>query len=75
MPSGNIQLEWHKSGIDLEVEITISGDYSISFEDVRDEIESHEDDTFCHSLHRSQMLLNFINLVTRRERIEEYDAT
>ena len=70
-PSGNIQLEWHKSGIDLEVEFTINGDYSISFEDVRDETESHEDDEFCHSLHRSQMLLNFINLVTRRVRIEE----
>ena len=71
MPSGNIQLEWHRFGIDLEVEITSSKSYSISFEDERHEIAPHDDGAFRHSVDDSQPLLDFTNLVTQRATIEE----
>ena len=70
-PSGNIQLEWHRFGIDLEVEITSSKSYSISFEDERQEIAPHEAGAIRHSVNDPQPLLDFTNLVTQRATIEE----
>jgi hypothetical protein len=70
-PSGNIQLEWHRSGIDLEVEVNASGKYSISYEDATEQIEPWEDELARHSAYSLQPLSNFIDQITQRENIEE----
>ena len=70
-PSGGIQLEWHRFGIDLEVDITPSGNYSISYEDETGETEPYEDGLSHRSAHNSQPLFNFINQITQRANMEK----
>ncbi|HED19572.1 MAG TPA: hypothetical protein ENI74_08740 [Gammaproteobacteria bacterium] len=43
-PSGGIQIEWHMTNIDLEVEIAANGHLSVFFEDAQGEHESVDDD-------------------------------
>lgn len=62
-PSGNVQLEWHQFGIDLEVEITPSGRFSIFYED---EIESYEDESPSRSIRYPEVLLDYVNRITQR---------
>ncbi len=62
-PSGNIQLEWHEFGIDLEVEIIPDEGNLIWFEDERKELESYEGESLYST---QQQLLNFVGLVTQR---------
>ena len=68
---GGIQLEWHRFGIDLEVEITPSRSYSISYEDETEETESYEDDSPHHSAYNPQPLFNFVNRITQRADMED----
>lgn len=70
-PTGSIQLEWHKYGIDLEVEIAASGNYSISFEDETGQAESWEDEHAHHPDHIHQHFASFIDLLTERTITEE----
>ncbi len=70
-PLGGIQLEWHKLGIDLEVEITPSKNYSILYEDETGETEPYEDDSSSYSVHNLQPLSNLIDQITRRANMEE----
>ena len=69
-PLGNIQLEWHKFGIDLEVEVTPSQYYSISYEDETKGTEPYEDDSANRSVQNLQPLLTFINQITERANME-----
>lgn len=70
-PSGNIQLEWHRSGIDLEVEVNASGNHSISYEDETGQTEPWEDEYALHSANIPQPLSNFIDQITQRSNMEE----
>lgn len=70
-PSGNIQLEWHRSGIDLEVEVTPSGNYSMSYEDETEQTEPYDDDIARHSATNPHPLSNFIYQITQRANMEE----
>lgn len=73
-PSGNIQAEWHIFGIDLEVEITRSGNYSVSYEDETEQSEPYEDDVLSHSIHGSSPLPDFVNRITHRANKEKQQA-
>ena len=68
VPSGNVQLEWHRSGIDLEVEITPSRRYSIFYQD---ENETSEDESPIHSVHFPEVLSNYVERVTQRAGYQE----
>ena len=64
--SGNIQLEWHQSGIDLEVEVHPSGMIEIFFEDELDKNEEYESDSFQGSVSDLQLLPEFVRKITER---------
>ena len=65
-PSGNVQLEWHQSGIDLEVEVHPSGMIEIFFEDELDKNEEYESDSFQGSGSDLQLLPEFVRKITER---------
>lgn len=65
-PLGNIQLEWHSFGIDLEVEINPSGKFLIYFEDEFEKIEPYENDLNYHSVDDLQKLFAFVQKITQR---------
>ena len=61
--SGNVQLEWHRSGIDLEVEVTPSGKFSMFYEDERDNCEN---EFLACSDRNLQLLFNYVDQITQR---------
>ena len=65
-PSGNIQLEWHRSKIDLEVEVTSSKTYFISYEDISGLTEPYEDDSPVHSVENPHPLFEYVSRITQR---------
>ena len=69
--TGSIQLEWHRSGIDLEVEITSNGNYSVFYEDGTGQTEAWEDKHSHHPTHIHQHFTKFLDLLTERAIIEE----
>ena len=68
---GNIQLEWHRFGIDLEVEVARSGKYSVFYED---ESEHFEDEYPIHSVHTSEVLSKYLDRIRHRADEEEQAA-
>lgn len=42
-PEGNIQLEWHSHGVELEVLLLSEADLEVLFEDLRGELPSYEE--------------------------------
>ena len=73
-PSGNIQAEWHIFGIDLEVEITSTGNYSISYEDGTEQSEPYESDLPGQSLNSSSPLPDLLDRLTHRADMEKQQA-
>ena len=71
-PSGGVQLEWHKLGIDLEVDITNDGRYSISFDDETTVNEILEEESTLYTKSNYHHLLDRISVLTERNRIEEF---
>lgn len=65
-PSGNIQLEWHRSEIDLEVEVTPSKTFFISYEDISGSTEPYEDDSPVHSVENPHPLFEYVNRIAQR---------
>ena len=65
-PSGNIQLEWHRSEIDLEVEVTSSKTYFISYEDISGLTDPYEDDSPVHSVENPHPLFEYVSRITQR---------
>ena len=65
-PSGNIQLEWHRSKIDLEVEVTPSKTYFISYEDISGLTDPYEDDSPVHSVENPHPLFEYVSRITQR---------
>ena len=65
-PSGNIQLEWHRSKIDLEVEVTPSKTYFISYEDISGLTDPYEDDSAVHSVENPHPLFEYVNRIAQR---------
>jgi hypothetical protein len=39
---GGVQFEWHREGVDLEIEIESPGRFHVVFEDVREDVETEE---------------------------------
>lgn len=66
-PTGGVQLEWHLFGIDLEVDITPEGNYSMSFEDETGEIKPFEDYPDFRSAENFGPLLDFVGQITKRK--------
>ena len=69
-PAGNIQLEWHESEIDLEVEITPNSTFLISFEDGSGQVEPCENDSPVNLVNDPKQLSSYLNEIARRT-IEE----
>ena len=65
-PSGNVQLEWHESGIDLEVEVHPSGIIEVYFEDEFEKNDTYESDSVQGSVHDLQLLPEFVRIITER---------
>lgn len=65
--SGNVQLEWHRSGIDLEVEVTPSGKFSMFYED---ELDNYENDSLAYSGHNLQILFGYVDQITQRAEVK-----
>ncbi len=61
VPTGNIQLEWHESGIDLEIEIAPDGFFSISYEDTTGQTKAHNDEHPRHSINDPNPLNEYLN--------------
>lgn len=72
VPTGSIQLEWHQSGIDLEVEVTDSGRFSISYEDMSGQTVSYEEESPMHSIRDPGPLVVCIKEI--QHRIQEEPA-
>ena len=70
-PLGGVQLEWHRFGIDLEVEITPSMRYLISYNDETDETEFDEDNTDNHLMQDVRPLLALVDQITQRASLEK----
>ncbi len=66
VPTGNIQLEWHESGIDLEIEVTPDGFFSISCEDATGRTEAHDDEHPRHSINNPKPLDEYLSELARR---------
>lgn len=60
---GNIQLEWHNYGIDLEIEICSNGSVHCDFADLRSGIEQEWSES---SNYATVLLLPFIEELTQR---------
>lgn len=69
-PSGNIQLEWHQSGIDLEIEIDPDGQCYVSYEDGTGQTEPWEGALAHHPIYAPESLTHFIDELTRRTNTE-----
>ncbi len=70
-PSGSIQLEWHRSGIDLEVEITPNGHCSVSYKDETGQSEPWDGNLTHHPAYSPQLLSGFIEQLTQRVVVTE----
>ena len=65
-PMGNVQLEWHRFGIDLEIEVTADGNYSVLYDDHTKSTEFYEDNSFQHTIHNPSQLIHFVENITQR---------
>lgn len=65
-PSGDVQLEWHQSGIDLEVEVNSSGNIEIFFEDELEKNEAYEYESFQGSVYDLKLLPEYVRKITER---------
>ncbi len=65
-PPGGIQLEWHRSGIDLEIEIHTEGCYSVFFEDETNQSDSWEGDLPRDDPRTHQIISEFMNQLSER---------
>lgn len=65
-PMGNVQIEWHRSGIDLEIEITADGKYSVLYDDHAKSTEFYEDNSFQRTIHNPSQLIDFVEHITKR---------
>lgn len=59
---GNIQLEWHKHGIDLEVEISECGNVIVSFEDSKTGKEDDWTESFNYGVARLREYMETLTL-------------
>ena len=64
-PMGNVQIEWHRFGIDLEIEVTADGNYSVVYDDHTKSTEVYEDNSFQHTIHNPSQLIHFVEKFTQ----------
>lgn len=65
-PLGGVQLEWHRHGIDLEIEICGEGDYSVFFEDETGQNETWDGNLTRNELRTHQTISRFMNELSLR---------
>lgn len=70
-PMGNVQIEWHCSGIDLEIEVAQDGKYSVLYDDHTKLTEFYEDNSFQHTIHDPSQLIYFVENITQRAENED----
>ena len=70
-PMGNVQIEWHRSGIDLEIEITADGKYSVLYDDHTKSTEFYEDNSFQRNIHNPSQLIHYVENITQRAENED----
>lgn len=69
-PAGGIQMEWHASGIDLEVEVADDGNFSISFDDELEGLVKAEETVFCGA-NEQLALIEYVTKLTEKIRAEK----
>ena len=70
-PKGNVQIEWHRSGIDLEIEVTAEGKYSVLYEDHTELTDFYEDSSFQQTIFNPSKLIHFVENITQRAESED----
>lgn len=70
-PKGNVQIEWHRSGIDLEIEVTAEGKYSVLYEDHTELTDFYEDSSFQQTIFNPSKLIHFVENITQRVESED----
>lgn len=65
-PKGNVQIEWHRFGIDLEIEVTAEGKYSVLYEDHTESADFYEDNSFQQTILNPSKLIHFVENITQR---------
>ncbi len=68
---GNVQIEWHRSGIDLEIEVTAEGKYSVLYEDHTELTDFYEDNSFQQTIFNPSKLIHFVENITERAESED----